>query len=118
MSELKDEVSNRIKKKQSEIYEDQKQKHAKNVCKEKLNNETSSSEFQKCYELEKANFSQDRQKAVSDQESKLKEAVQKMMEAQMHSPTKKKEDQEDNFFDDMEAEQDDFFNERRNNERP
>jgi Cu(I)/Ag(I) efflux system membrane fusion protein/cobalt-zinc-cadmium efflux system membrane fusion protein len=45
-----------------------------------------------------------------DSESKLKEAVQKMMEAQKPSSTKKKEDQEDNFFDDMEAENDDFFN--------
>jgi Cu(I)/Ag(I) efflux system membrane fusion protein/cobalt-zinc-cadmium efflux system membrane fusion protein len=45
-----------------------------------------------------------------DSESKLKEAVQKMMEAQKPPFTEKKEDHEDNFFDDMEAEKDDFFN--------
>jgi Cu(I)/Ag(I) efflux system membrane fusion protein/cobalt-zinc-cadmium efflux system membrane fusion protein len=45
-----------------------------------------------------------------DSESKLKEAVQKMMEAQKPPSTEKKEDHEDNFFDDMEAENDDFFN--------
>jgi Cu(I)/Ag(I) efflux system membrane fusion protein/cobalt-zinc-cadmium efflux system membrane fusion protein len=45
-----------------------------------------------------------------DSESKLKEAVQKMMEAQKPSSTRKKKDQADNFFDDMEAENDDFFN--------
>ena len=45
-----------------------------------------------------------------DSESKLKEAVQKMMEAQKPPSTVKKEDQEDKFFDDMEAEKDDFFN--------
>jgi Cu(I)/Ag(I) efflux system membrane fusion protein/cobalt-zinc-cadmium efflux system membrane fusion protein len=44
-----------------------------------------------------------------DSESKLKEAVQKMMEVQKTPSTEKKEDQEDNFFDDMEAEKDDFF---------
>ena len=45
-----------------------------------------------------------------DSESKLKEAVQKMMEAQKPPSIGKKEDQTDNFFDDMEAENDDFFN--------
>jgi Cu(I)/Ag(I) efflux system membrane fusion protein/cobalt-zinc-cadmium efflux system membrane fusion protein len=44
-----------------------------------------------------------------DSESKLKEAVQKMMEVQHAPSTLKKEDQEDNFFDDMEEEKDDFF---------
>jgi hypothetical protein len=33
-----------------------------------------------------------------------------MMEAQKPSSTRKKKDQADNFFDDMEAENDDFFN--------
>ncbi|MGD8241531.1 MAG: efflux RND transporter periplasmic adaptor subunit [Desulfobacterales bacterium] len=45
-----------------------------------------------------------------DSESKLKEAIQKMMEAQKPPSTMNKEDQDDNFFDDMEAEEDDFFN--------
>jgi Cu(I)/Ag(I) efflux system membrane fusion protein/cobalt-zinc-cadmium efflux system membrane fusion protein len=44
-----------------------------------------------------------------DSESKLKEAVQKMMEAQKPLSTEKEEDQEDNFFDDMETQKDDFF---------
>jgi Cu(I)/Ag(I) efflux system membrane fusion protein/cobalt-zinc-cadmium efflux system membrane fusion protein len=45
-----------------------------------------------------------------DSESKLKEAVQKMMEAQKPPSTEKKEDHEDNFFNDMDSENDDFFN--------
>jgi Cu(I)/Ag(I) efflux system membrane fusion protein/cobalt-zinc-cadmium efflux system membrane fusion protein len=41
-----------------------------------------------------------------DSESKLKEAVQKMMEAQKAPRTNQ---QEDSFFDDMDADQDEFF---------
>ncbi len=46
-----------------------------------------------------------------DSESKLKEAVQKMIEAQKPSSTVKNDNQEDDFFDDMEADKDDFFSE-------
>ena len=42
-----------------------------------------------------------------DSESKLKEAIQKMMEAQGLPSTKR---DEDNYFDDMDSEKDDFFN--------
>jgi Cu(I)/Ag(I) efflux system membrane fusion protein/cobalt-zinc-cadmium efflux system membrane fusion protein len=41
-----------------------------------------------------------------DSESKLKEAVQKMMEAQKAPPSKQ---EEDTFFDELDADQDDFF---------
>jgi Cu(I)/Ag(I) efflux system membrane fusion protein/cobalt-zinc-cadmium efflux system membrane fusion protein len=41
-----------------------------------------------------------------DSESKLKEAVQKMMDAQKAPSTRQ---QEDRFFDDMDADKDDFF---------
>ncbi len=44
-----------------------------------------------------------------DSESKLKEAVQKMMEAQNPPSANKKEDQADEFFDDMDADNDEFF---------
>ncbi len=44
-----------------------------------------------------------------DSESKLKEAVQKMMEGQKPPSTVKGKNQEDDFFDDMETEKDDFF---------
>jgi Cu(I)/Ag(I) efflux system membrane fusion protein/cobalt-zinc-cadmium efflux system membrane fusion protein len=44
-----------------------------------------------------------------DSESKLKEAVQKMMENPNPPSTVKKEKQENKFFDDMETEKDDFF---------
>lgn len=44
-----------------------------------------------------------------DSESKLKEAVQKMMEAKEPPSTENTDDHEDNFFDDMEAGKDEFF---------
>jgi Cu(I)/Ag(I) efflux system membrane fusion protein/cobalt-zinc-cadmium efflux system membrane fusion protein len=44
-----------------------------------------------------------------DSESKLKEAVQKMMEAQNPPSAIKKEDQADEFFNDMDADNDEFF---------
>ena len=51
-----------------------------------------------------------------DSESKLKEAVQKMMEAQQPPATEHNEDHTDNFFDDMDSDKDDFFRDMETNQ--